>query len=115
MRAEVERLLAADDLPDTRVLDHSIDDLVSRVGEPDDEPGLGVGDTVGSFFLGEKLGEGGSSLVYRASREQDGVRQHDDSPIVVRSYSLAQSTLWRRARGQLLRRRPHAAGKPIMR
>ena len=76
LRAEVERLLAADDLPDTRVLDHSIDDLVSRVGEPDDEPGLGVGDSVGSFSLGEKLGEGGSSLVYRASREQDGVRQH---------------------------------------
>jgi serine/threonine-protein kinase len=75
-RAEVKRLIAADDLPDTRVLDHSVDDLVSRVGEPDDEPGLGAGDTVGSFSLGDMLGEGGSSLVYRASREQDGVRQH---------------------------------------
>jgi serine/threonine-protein kinase len=75
-RAEVERLIAADDLPDTRVLDHSVDDLVSRVGEPDDAPRLGAGDSVGSFSLGDMLGEGGSSLVYRASREQDGVRQH---------------------------------------
>jgi serine/threonine-protein kinase len=75
-RAEVERLIAADDLPDTRVLDHSVDDLVSRVGEPDEEPRLGAGDSVGPFSLGEMLGEGGSSLVYRASREQDGVCQH---------------------------------------
>ncbi|WP_395684040.1 protein kinase domain-containing protein [Dokdonella sp.] len=75
-RAEVERLIAADDLPDTRVLDHSVDDLVARVGEPDEEAAPAAGDTVGSFSLGDMLGEGGSSLVYRASREQDGVRQH---------------------------------------
>jgi serine/threonine-protein kinase len=76
-RAAVERLLAADDLPDTRMLDHSVDDLVARVGEAEtDATRQRAGTAIGPFTLGEKLGEGGSSIVFHASREQDGVRQH---------------------------------------
>lgn len=72
-RFAVERLLRAD--ADARVLDRSIDDVLQIVGDA----GLAVppfGATIGPFRLLDQLGEGGSSIVFRASREQAGVSQH---------------------------------------
>ncbi|HVV97180.1 MAG TPA: protein kinase [Rhodanobacteraceae bacterium] len=74
-RASVERLLAADAEGGARLLDDSFDALLDRVGDPADAEPPAAGASVGPFTLVEKLGEGGSSIVFRATREQDGVRQ----------------------------------------
>jgi serine/threonine-protein kinase len=74
-RAAVERLLAADAEGGARVLDDSFDALLDRVGDATDAEPPSAGVMVGPFTLVEKLGEGGSSIVFRATREQDGVRQ----------------------------------------
>jgi len=75
-RADVERLLAADEDGGARVLDHPFDELLDQVGaaEPEGVPPP-AGTRVGPFTLLDKLGEGGSSIVFRAEREQAGVRQ----------------------------------------
>ena len=75
-RLEVERLLATDAAAETRLLDHPFDDLLGRIAEaePEAEPPPS-GTRVGSFTLLDTLGAGGSSIVYRAEREQAGVRQ----------------------------------------
>ena len=75
-RAAVERLVAADDDGGARLLDRSFDELLQHVGNPErDAAPPPPGARVGPFTLIEKLGEGGSSIVYRAEREQAGVRQ----------------------------------------
>jgi serine/threonine-protein kinase len=76
-RATVEQLLAADAEGGARVLDESFDELLGRVSDDSlDEIGPPpAGTSIGPFVLVEKLGEGGSSIVYRAEREQAGVRQ----------------------------------------
>jgi tetratricopeptide (TPR) repeat protein/tRNA A-37 threonylcarbamoyl transferase component Bud32 len=75
-RAAVERLLAADADGGERLLDDPFDHLLERVGEAaeDSMPPLS-GAQIGPFVLLDKLGEGGSSIVFRAEREQAGVRQ----------------------------------------
>ncbi|HVT32232.1 MAG TPA: protein kinase [Rhodanobacteraceae bacterium] len=74
-RVRVERLLAADADGGARLLDDSFDTLLDRVGDPAGAEPPAAGASVGPFALIEKLGEGGSSIVFRATREQDGVRQ----------------------------------------
>jgi len=76
-RAAVEQLLAADADGGARVLDESFDELLERVSDDslDEASPPPTGAHVGPFVLVEKLGEGGSSVVYRAEREQAGVRQ----------------------------------------
>src|SRR4051812_12631733 len=66
-RAAVERLIAADDGGGARLLDRSFDELLEHVGAPErDAAPPPPGARVGPFTLLEKLGEGGSSIVYRA-------------------------------------------------
>lgn len=74
-RAGVQRLLEADAANAQQSFASGVDGLLDRVGEADLQmPADGL--QFGEFLLGEKLGEGGSSVVFRASREQAGVRQH---------------------------------------
>ncbi len=73
-RLVLERLIAADAGEASSVVDGSFDTLFGALGEgaADSPP---VGTQIGSFTLGEKLGEGGSSVVFVAQRELAGVVQ----------------------------------------
>ncbi|MEO7432367.1 MAG: protein kinase [Dokdonella sp.] len=75
-RAAVERMLAADVTEDAQVLDRPFNDLLERVGDIETEtPAPAAGTRIGPFTLLDQLGEGGSSIVYRAEREHSGVYQ----------------------------------------
>jgi serine/threonine-protein kinase len=75
-RDAIERLLATDAAADAHLLDRSFDDLLGRIPETETEDAAPPSGTrIGPFTLHEKLGEGGSSIVYRAEREQAGVLQ----------------------------------------
>lgn len=74
LRAKVERLLAADRNADPPLLRGSAGELLDRLGEAPCDPAPS-GTCVGPFTVLDKIGEGGSSIVYRAEREQAGVRQ----------------------------------------
>jgi tetratricopeptide (TPR) repeat protein/predicted Ser/Thr protein kinase len=74
LRASVERLLAADAADDALLAGGA--EAVSRaIGDADIVQDLPPGSRIGSFELVEVLGEGGSSTVFRACREFEGVRQ----------------------------------------
>ena len=76
LRAVLERMAAADETREPRVLDRPIDELAARMGDPEAElPAPAAGTSIGPFTLMEVLGRGGSSVVYRAIREQEGVQQ----------------------------------------
>src|SRR5690606_782616 len=74
-RETVLRMLAADVAGgESRLLDTPVEQLFERVGE-DAVAHPPPGTPIGPFTLVDMLGEGGSSIVYRAVREQAGVRQ----------------------------------------
>jgi eukaryotic-like serine/threonine-protein kinase len=72
-RIALERLLAADTEADRPLLGRSAESLFDSVGEISNTPPSGS--SIGPFVLLDKLGQGGSSVVYRAEREQAGVCQ----------------------------------------
>jgi len=75
-RAAVERLLAADATDDGHLIDRPFEKLLGGVGDAEAESTAPpTGSSVGPFTLMEKLGEGGSSIVFRAERVQAGVTQ----------------------------------------
>jgi serine/threonine-protein kinase len=100
-RAAIERMLSAD--TDEALLDRSFDDLLDRVGECEPEtPAPSPGAGIGPFTLLEKLGEGGSSIVFRAEREQAGVRQTVALKLLRRGlYSPEEQRRFRRERRAL--------------
>ncbi len=102
-RAAVERLLAADADGGARLLDDSFEHLLERVGDPEhDTAPPPAGTSIGPFTLHEKLGEGGSSIVYRAEREQAGVRQTVALKLLRRGlYSADEQRRFRRERLEL--------------
>ena len=75
-RATILRMLDADDAGEaSRLLDTPVEELFERVGEEDQPERPSPGTRIGPFTLLEPLGEGGSSIVFRAVREQAGVQQ----------------------------------------
>src|SRR5450432_2441838 len=74
--AAVERMLEADQNMSPRLLDRPVDAMLERIGDAQPPPpGAQSGTRVGPFTVLDKLGEGGSSIVFRAFREQAGVKQ----------------------------------------
>ena len=99
-RAAVDRLLAADKIGAPRLFDKPIDAILERLGDVDDSLPLPVaGTTIGPFTLLEKIGQGGSSVVFRARREQAGVVQHVALKLLSRGiYSTEDQRQFRRER-----------------
>ncbi|MEO5560533.1 MAG: serine/threonine-protein kinase [Dokdonella sp.] len=100
-RHAIDRMLSAD--TDEDVLDRSFDDLLGRVGECEPDAAIrSPGASIGPFNLLDKLGEGGSSIVYRAEREQSGVKQTVALKLLRRGlYSQEEKNRFRRERRAL--------------
>ncbi|HEY4350914.1 MAG TPA: serine/threonine-protein kinase, partial [Paraburkholderia sp.] len=76
LRASVERLLVADAADDDEAFfSGGAEAAASAIGEADVAQTLPAGSRIGPFELLAVLGEGGSSTVFRAYREIEGVRQ----------------------------------------
>ncbi|WP_395684042.1 protein kinase domain-containing protein [Dokdonella sp.] len=102
-REAIERMLATDAQADARVLDRSFDALLESIPEsPADADAPPPGTRIGPFTLLDKLGEGGSSVVYRAEREQDGVCQRVALKLLRRGlYTAAEQRRFRDERRAL--------------
>jgi tRNA A-37 threonylcarbamoyl transferase component Bud32 len=74
-RAFVERMLEATTGPASGLPSVPAAALAQAMGEPGSAPTLPPGSRIGPFELIDVLGEGGSSTVFRAVRDVDGVRQ----------------------------------------
>ena len=75
LRRRVERMLAAGAEPGGAMPSTPADALARAIDESDATPSFGPGSRIGPFELIAVLGEGGSSTVFRAVRDTDGVRQ----------------------------------------
>ncbi|MBN8734668.1 MAG: protein kinase [Xanthomonadales bacterium] len=76
LRAELERMLAADAGGGDWLAAGDAASAAQVIGETEAGEPLPAGSRIGPFELLEVLGEGGSSTVFRAFRDADGVRQH---------------------------------------
>ena len=76
MRAQVERMLSADEDVSEPVSDKELDRLARAIGDTEALPVLPPGSRVGSFELVRVIGEGGSSTVFHATRTFEDVTQH---------------------------------------
>jgi serine/threonine-protein kinase len=96
VRERVERLLDAD-ARDDRLFDGGAQAAARAIGESDAR--LPAGSRVGPFEIVRLLGEGGSSTVFLAQRESDGVRQQVALKILSRGlYSVDAQRQFRRER-----------------
>jgi eukaryotic-like serine/threonine-protein kinase len=75
LRSSVERLLAADAAGDAAWFSGGAEAAARAIGEADVALTLPPGSRIGPFELVSVLGEGGSSTVFHAYREVEGVRQ----------------------------------------
>ena len=99
MRGRVERLLNAD-ARDDRLFDGGAQAAAQAIGESDAR--LPAGSRVGPFEIVRMLGEGGSSTVFLAQRESEGVRQQVALKILSRGlYSVDAQKQFRRERTAL--------------
>ncbi len=98
-RRLVQSMLAADGVAGAQLLDQPFDRVLERIGDAEPDSALSSGTPVGPFVIREKLGEGGSSVVYRAEREQLGVRQNVALKLLRRGlYSDEERRRFRRER-----------------
>ncbi|HEY9111331.1 MAG TPA: hypothetical protein VIM92_06120, partial [Rhodanobacteraceae bacterium] len=76
VRAELERILAADAAQGEWLAAGDAASAAEAIGEAETTEPLPAGSRIGPFELLEVLGEGGSSTVFRAFRDVEGVRQY---------------------------------------
>jgi len=74
-RAVLERMLALHENAAEGMLDRPFDAMLDDVGRAEHESQPPRDTTIGPFRMRDRIGEGGTSVVYRAEREQDGVTQ----------------------------------------
>ena len=76
VRAQLERMLSADEDASEPLSDTELDRLARAIGDADAQPVLPSGSRVGPFELVRVIGEGGSSTVFHATRTFEGATQH---------------------------------------
>jgi serine/threonine protein kinase len=107
LRGAVAQLLVADERDDA-ILRGSVSVIAASIGETEMAFVMAPGSLVGPYTLATVLGEGGSSTVFRASRESEGVRQDVALKILRRGlYSPDAQRQFRRER-QALAQLQHA-------
>lgn len=105
-RAEIERLLAADAIEGELLSTGDAASAAQAIGDTSVAQALPAGSRIGSFELVEVLGEGGSSTVFRAFRQVDGVRQEVAIKLLARGlYTADAQRQFRREREALARLR----------
>jgi serine/threonine-protein kinase len=104
-RKEIERMLTADTVDDDWLPGDAVD--VARViGDAGVAAAMPPGSRINAFELIEVLGEGGSSTVFRAARQEAGVRQEVALKLLARGlYTPAARDQFRREREALARLR----------
>lgn len=91
LRAELERLLAADATGDEWLPTGDAARAAQVIGEAEAAEPLPAGSRIGSYELLEVVGEGGSSTVFRAVREVEGVRQEVALKLLARGLYTAEA------------------------
>ncbi|HEY8683396.1 MAG TPA: serine/threonine-protein kinase, partial [Rhodanobacter sp.] len=105
-RAEVERLLAADATEGELLSGGDAASAARMIGDTSVAEALPAGSHIGPFELVEVLGEGGSSTVFRAYRDVEGVRQEVAIKLLARGlYTADAQRQFRREREALARLR----------
>ena len=104
-REEIERMLSADTADDDWLPGDAVD-AARVIGEAGVAAAMPPGSRINAFELIEVLGEGGSSTVFRAARQEAGVRQEVALKLLARGlYTPAARDQFRREREALARLR----------
>ncbi|MFC5435021.1 protein kinase [Rhodanobacter umsongensis] len=105
-RAQIERMLAADAAGGELLSTGDAARAARAIGDTCVADALPAGSSIGPFTLLEVLGEGGSSTVFRAFRDADGVRQEVAIKLLARGlYTADAQRQFRREREALARLR----------
>lgn len=91
VRAEIQRMLAADANEDELLASGDAASAARVIGDVEIPEALPAGSRIGPFELVEVLGEGGSSTVFRAFREVEGVRQDVAVKLLARGLYTAEA------------------------
>jgi serine/threonine-protein kinase len=91
VRIELERMLAADAAEGEWLAGGDAASAAQVIGEPEAIEPLPPGSRIGPFELLEVLGEGGSSTVFRAFRDVEGVRQFVAVKLLARGLYTAEA------------------------
>ncbi|MCX7514496.1 serine/threonine-protein kinase [Frateuria hangzhouensis] len=106
LRAQLERMLVADATEGELLSTGDAARAAHAIGDASVAEALPAGSCIGPFELIEVLGEGGSSTVFRACRENDGVRQEVAIKLLARGlYTAEAQRQFRREREALARLR----------